>query len=319
MTRNQHRLFGSPLAKLALALLIVSSIFQGLSILTIRLGPHFEVGIGPYWVVAAFLVLAAVPALAKRRDRAAPPLPGPLRWAAFSLGVFALYGVASAFSLPFVFRGAAVLDPRLGIASQFMEPSSLSWSLSNAGQAGYMLINCAVFWLLILGVRTHEDLRMIYRFILAAGWLVLGFAVFQRLSTAYFPNGVYPALYGITHNNPAASSYPVLDPRTTAFFLEPSFLGGFAAMMLAIGLCEYLDGFPWSSLALGLVSAYVILTSESTVGLALIPFGLILALVPWVWRGTSRREVGRRLGMPRRIRNVLLGLFCAIVLFSGEH
>ena len=82
MTRNQHRLFGSPLAKLALALLIVSSIFQGLSILTIRLGPHFEVGIGPYWVVAAFLVLAAVPALAKRRDRAAPPLSGPLRWAA---------------------------------------------------------------------------------------------------------------------------------------------------------------------------------------------------------------------------------------------
>ena len=30
-----------------------------------------------------------------------------------------------------------------------MDPSSLQWSLSNAGQAGYILLNCAVFWVLI--------------------------------------------------------------------------------------------------------------------------------------------------------------------------
>ena len=319
-TVRQHLLlFEGPFGRAAIALLILSSVFQGMSMFALRLVPRFEVGIAPYWAFAALVVLAALPSLAGGEEGAVSRWPNPMRWAAFSLAFFALYGAISAFSLPFVFHDIAVLDPRLGIADQFMDPSSLQWSLSNAGQAGYILLNCAVFWVLILGVRTHQNLRDVESFILAAGWLVLGFALFQRVSTAYLPNQLYPAIYAFTHNNPAASSYPVMDPRTTSFFLEPSFLAGFAAMLFAMGLNQYFFAGRLRSLVLGMVAAYVILSSESTIGLALVPIATLLALLPSVGTDGSATEDGQRLGKRSRIRNALLGLFCVILLFSSEQ
>jgi hypothetical protein len=290
-----------------------------MSAVALRLTPRFEVGIAPYWILAPVAVLAALPPLISGRQAVSSTLSRLLRWAAFSLVLFAIYGAVSAFSLPFVFHGTAVLNPRLGIAAQFRNPSSLSWSLSNAGQAGYIVLNCMVFCLLIARLNNRQDLRAAHGCVLAAGWLVVGFAVFQHFSTAYLPNQLYPALYAITHNNPAASSYPLMDPRTTSFFLEPSYLGGFAAMLLAIGLSgHFLEG-RRTSLALALIATYVILTSESTIGLALIVFGLILGLLAWIRSGATPPDDGRKHRTRSRIMNAFLGLLCAAILFSGEQ
>jgi hypothetical protein len=111
----------------------------------------------------------------------------------------------------------------------------------------------------------------------------------------------------------------VMDPRTTSFFLEPSFLGGFAATMFVMGLSEYFYDGHKRSLALSTVSAYVILTSESTVGLALIPFGLIVAVLFVAGSRPPSPQDGQRPALRRRIQYALLGLMCAMVLFAGEH
>jgi hypothetical protein len=310
---------GAPLTMISLALLVLASVFQGTALFSLRLASDRQVGIAPYWILAALALAVGLTSLASSWRNAVARLARPMRWAAVGLSAFALYAVLSAFTLPFIFRGIPVLNPHLGIDAQFMDPSSLAWSLSNAGQAGYTLLNLGVFWLLALRVSTLQQLRVAYRFVLAVGWLVLASALFQHVSTTYLPNRLYPALYAVTHNNPAASSYPAMDPRTTSFFLEPSFLGGFTATLFAMGLGQYFQTGQRSHLALGLGSAYVTLTSESTVGLALIPLGLMLALLPSIGSRTAASESGRTKGIGSRLRNVLLGLICAIAVFTVEQ
>jgi hypothetical protein len=302
----------------AVFLLLLSSVFQGVAIFSVTTRQGFTAGIAPYWLIVPLSVLAAIAYFRSRRRGVADMLPKAARTASICLLAFAAYGIASAFTLPFIFHGIKVLDPRLGMDSQYLNPSVLRWSLSNAGQALYMLLNSAVFLLLVTRLTNPSDLAFTHRILVGVACLVLGFAIFQHFSVAYFPNTVYQILYASSHNNPVLYSYPMLDPRTTSFFLEPSYFAGYAVAMWVVGMNAYLYSDTKWWLALCIVAFYAALTSDSSLGLLLLPLGLILtvAVLAMRRRGAERPEVKQK--ALSRFRVCLLALVVVFILFLQE-
>jgi hypothetical protein len=54
---------------------------------------------------------------------------------------FVVWCVISAFLMPILFEGTPVDSPRAGAEAVFYLALPLRWSFSNAGQAGYMMLN----------------------------------------------------------------------------------------------------------------------------------------------------------------------------------
>jgi hypothetical protein len=224
----------------AIFLLLLSSVFQAAAVFSIRTRQGFTAGVAAYWLIVPMSLVMAFRQLRSAKTSVGGEVPRDTRVASMCLLAFAAYGIFSALVLPFVFHGTKVLDPRLGMNSQYLNPSTLKWSLSNAGQAGYMLLNCLVFLFLAATANNTKTFARAHDALVGTAFLVLGFAVFQHISVLYAPNGIYRVAYALTHNNLAAYSYPVTDPRTTSFFLEPSFFAGYAATMSVVGLNAYL-------------------------------------------------------------------------------
>ncbi len=301
-----------------ISLLLVGSVFQAAAVFSIKTPQGFTAGVTAYWLVVPISLFVAIWYWRWAKIDLGVLLPRDIRIASLCLLVFAAYGVVSAFILPFVFHGIKVVDPRLGITDQYLNPSTLNWSLSNAGQAAYMLMNSAVFLLLATAATERKIFARAYNTLVGTAFLVLGFAVFQHISVHYAPNGTYAVLYAVTHSNPAASSYPVTDPRTTSFFLEPSFFAGYAAAMSIMGLNAYLFKGGRVALALCALAFYGILTSESTVGMLAFPAGLVLT------GGILAARRARGLASPSNSRArsrflvSLVALGCVFILFWQE-
>ncbi len=302
----------------AISLLLVGSVFQAAAVFSIKTQQGFTAGVAAYWLLVPISLAVAIRFWRSAKLDARGLLPREVRIASWCLLAFAAYGVLSAFILPFVFHGIKVVDPRLGITEQYLNPSTLNWSLSNAGQAGYMLMNCAVFVLLAGAGTERRIFARAHSTLVVTAFLVLGFAVFQHISVHYAPNSTYTMLYAVTHSNPATYSYPVTDPRTTSFFLEPSFFAGYAAAMSIIGLNAYLFKGGRVALALCALAFYGILTSESTVGMLAFPVGLVLTVAILAAR-RARAPISSSSSMDKgRLLISLVTLGCVFILFWQE-
>ena len=116
---------------------VIVSAFQAASV--INIGGGFAIGISPYFfVVSLVAVRFATDGLQGRigfkRGDMALEITRPLL-------MLTLWGVASAFLLPHLFAGVHVDTPRLGMDPVSTTP--LEWSMSNAAQAGYLILNTA--------------------------------------------------------------------------------------------------------------------------------------------------------------------------------
>src|ERR1700730_7082600 len=114
---------------------ILMSVFQAASV--INIGGSFPVGIAPFFLVLVLIALRFVPRYLAglfwfSQDDSILTLFRPLT-------LFAFWGIASAFVLPLLFANTTVNSPRAGMDSATLP---LHWSMSNAAQAGYLLLDC---------------------------------------------------------------------------------------------------------------------------------------------------------------------------------
>jgi hypothetical protein len=122
---------------------IIVSAFQAASV--INFGGDFAIGVSPYFLVVSLVAIRFVAVFLQGRlgfkhDDIALDITVPLI-------MLAAWGVASAFLLPHLFAGIHVDTPRLGMDPVSTTP--LEWSMSNAAQAGYLILN-SVFLIYVM-------------------------------------------------------------------------------------------------------------------------------------------------------------------------
>ena len=122
---------------------IIVSAFQAASV--VNVGGGFAIGVSPYFFVVSLVAMRFAAAclqgrLGFKRGDMALDITRPLL-------MLAAWGVASAFLLPHLFTGIHVDTPRLGMDPVSTTP--LEWSMSNAAQAGYLILN-SVFVIYVL-------------------------------------------------------------------------------------------------------------------------------------------------------------------------
>jgi hypothetical protein len=128
---------------------IIVSAFQAASV--INIGGGFAIGVSPYFFVVSLVAIRFATAclqgrLGFKRGDTALDITRPLM-------MLVAWGVASAFLLPHLFAGIHVDTPRLGMDPVSTTP--LEWSMSNAAQAGYLILN-SVFVIYVLWQSTNS-------------------------------------------------------------------------------------------------------------------------------------------------------------------
>lgn len=262
--------FSSYLAEWA----IFTAVLQGAALVNVSGG--FAVGLSPYFLVAALMAALVVPQWATGRLWFAPE--EPTRQNIRVLAVFVLLCVVSAFVLPVLFRGLPVDSARGGVDRSYFEQTPLHWSFSNAGQAGYIVLD---FLLLLRLVQVSAIPGRLDRLISAFSWsgmFVVAVGLYQMLchwSGIPFPTWLF-------NSNKAWSELPNQligngFSRVTATFVEPSQAASFLAawavfeVSLAVGGARH-DGRHWLFAALG--SVVLVATTSTT--------GYVTAAVMWI-------------------------------------
>lgn len=195
--------------------------FQAASVVNISGG--FPVGVSPYFFVATLLAVRfCLVWLGGRmgfgRDDMALGISRPLL-------MLALWGALSALVLPVLFRGINVDTPRLGMDPVSTTP--LEWSMSNAAQAGYLLLNCALFIYCLWKSNQPRFARSVHFAFVGSGVVVFLVGVYQlgaHLLGFRFPSEIFNSNSGWQQlvSQQVAGAF-----RVSATFNEPSSAGTF--------------------------------------------------------------------------------------------
>jgi hypothetical protein len=213
-------------------LLIYMAIFQGAAL--VNLGGAFSLGLSPYFFTASLIATRVAFKWISGRVR-------------FQKGEFAqnhlkiallfvAWCVVSAFLLPILFEGTPVDSPRAGAEAVFYLALPLRWSFSNAGQAGYMVLNFFVL-LAFAGFCTGRSLERLLDAFTYSGVIVLAVGFYQLI--CYRFGLPFPASF-FNSNDTWAQNYNQLIGanwhRVSATFVEPSEAGGFLSGWLLFEL-----------------------------------------------------------------------------------
>ncbi|HEV2247671.1 MAG TPA: hypothetical protein VGW37_13550 [Terriglobia bacterium] len=278
-----------------LPLLVVSAAFPAATVFNITIG-NFPGGVQPFYFVALFVVVR-IAVIAARSHRLLPGAGSAIARASRPLLWFWMWAVASAFVLPVLFRGTAVLVPREGIpevrevlsTGVYGEP--LHWSLSNLAQAGYLTLCVAV---VIYAARvsgpamSHRCVRTLR---LAVG-IVAVVAIVQLVALEFgwgFP-------YGLLNTNPVWSKLYAEEvggiSRVSSTFSEPSVAGGFLAASWLGLMAELVSGRRGLSFSIATACVFVALlrTTASTGYATAVVGGALMVLLFRRLHGGSRRK-----------------------------
>ena len=261
---------------------IIVSAFQAASV--INIGGGFAIGISPYFfVVSLVAVRFATDSLQGRigfkRGDMALEITRPLL-------MLALWGVASAFLLPHLFAGVHVDTPRLGMDPVSTTP--LEWSMSNAAQAGYLILNTAFVIYVIWQCNESFYVDQLASAFVWSGAIAASVGAYQLL--AHILGFRFPAeLFNSNAGWQQLVSQRVAGAwRVSATFNEPSSAGIFFAAWTTYLLFLTMDrrtatGFRWVLLWCGIVM--LILTTSTTgyltsfILIALLTSGQLYSLV----------------------------------------
>jgi hypothetical protein len=262
--------FSSHLAEWA----IFSSVLQGAAL--VNMGSSFAVGLSPYFFVVALIASRVIPQWATGRIRffRDEPVARHVR----TLAIFIIWCVFSAFALPVLFDGLPVDSPRLGVDQGYYIQSPLHWSPSNAGQAGYMILNFLMVICLLQIVLRPERLQRLVSVFSWSGVFVAAVGTYQifchRLGLP-FPSWLF-------NSNQVWAQAPneFIGPgisRISATFVEPSDAAGFLASWSVFELSLAIsggrrNGWHWLLVALG--SVMLVATTSTT--------GYVTAGIMWI-------------------------------------
>ncbi|MGH7931559.1 MAG: hypothetical protein ACREQN_00175 [Candidatus Binataceae bacterium] len=262
--------FSSYLAEWA----IFCAVLQGAAL--VNLGGGFAVGLSPYFFVTALIALSVVPQWLTGRMRFFAD--EPVTRHARILVTFVLWCALSAFVLPKLFEGLPVDSPRIGVDRAYFTQMPLHWSFSNAGQAGYMILDLIlVLRLLQLSAHSGRLERLVNAFSWS-GMFVAAVGVYQMVS--HWTGLPFPSW--LFNSNQAWAEAPnqligAGFSRITATFVEPSEAASFLAawsvfeLSFAIGGGRR-NGRHWLCAAVG--SVLLVATASTT--------GYVTAAVMWM-------------------------------------
>ena len=156
--------------------MIFVTIFHAASVLNLKGG--FTIGLAPIYFVGCLIALRLVPQWSVGRLRFVQdePVVSLVR----ILAIFVLWSVLSAFLLPVLFAGMRVDVPRAGVDNLYYFQLPLRWSPSNAGQAGYLMLEFLMV-VYLLYMSTRLGLERIEKAFSWAGLFVVAVGVYQIL------------------------------------------------------------------------------------------------------------------------------------------
>jgi hypothetical protein len=262
--------FSSYLAEWA----IFSSVLQGAAL--VNFGGSFAIGLSPYFFVAVLIASQVIPQWATgricfRTDESIAPH---LR----VLTLFVFWSVLSALALPVMFDGLPVDSPRAGVDRGYYLQSPLHWSASNAGQAGYMILNLlVVIYLLQLATRPGKLDRLVNAFSWSGMFVaaVGGYQILCHRLGLQFPTWLFNSnqAWAQAPNQLIGAGFS----RMSATFVEPSDAAGFLAAWSVFELSLAItggdrNGRHWLWAALG--SAMLVETTSTT--------GYVTAAIMWL-------------------------------------
>jgi len=202
---------------------VYMAVFQGAAV--INVGGSFGFGILPFFLGAG--LLAARLALEwinggirfRRNELARTHLQ--------LMGIFVAWCVLSAFLLPILFEGTPVDSPRAGAEAVFYSALPLKWSFSNAGQAGYIVIDFCVLVAFSSFSVKYAPQRLIEAY--SCSGLIVSLVGFYQMTASHvglpFPSWFFNS------NVTWAQNYKQLIGagvhRVSATFVEPSVAGEF--------------------------------------------------------------------------------------------
>jgi hypothetical protein len=253
---------------------IFSAVLQGAAL--VNVGHGFPVGLSTYFFVAGLVTMRVVPWWATGRIRfvADEPAVGHLQM----LAIFIAWSAFSAFVLPMLFDGMLVDSPRTGIDRGYYIQAPLHWSLSNAGQAGYMVLNFVlILWLSQLATGPQRLERLLNAFSWS-GAFVVAVGAYQLICNRMglpFPSWFFNSneAWAQAPNQMIGAGFS----RISATFVEPSDAAGFFAawsvfeLSLAISGTQR-NGWHWFLAMLG--SAMLVETTSTT--------GYVTAGIMWL-------------------------------------
>jgi len=193
----------------------------------------FSFGINVYYLINSSLLFYGLSLYARKKISLSPFSSKIL----FSLFLFVIWAVVSSLSLPFLFEGVSVFEPRVGLDYQARNGlGELVWSYSNLGQAIYLCLN---FNMVLASLYIFKSKEVFYpylfRVFLHLSIVILFLTFWQFLSKItgiYFPQEIFFSLLDRGESNQTLLGLF----RITATMNEPSALGAVLCSLLAFNL-----------------------------------------------------------------------------------
>ncbi len=203
-------------------LLIVSTMFEASSVLS-----SGSIGVQPYYCIAPLYILRFFPLSLRRRRGTGDP--STKLWIAF-----AIVSVLSAFTLPFLFDGTPVYDPRVSVDDNFISPAHLHFQFTNIVQSVFLALNVL---LVITSSRAAQSTKSAQKAFMWSAYFLISVVIVETL---FFWLGV-PFPTKLLNNNPGYSLANINSStlRPNGSFAEPSMAGAVLAAFVAAFLWRY--------------------------------------------------------------------------------
>lgn len=209
------------------------SIFQAAAV--VNIGGGFAVGLSPYFLVAGLVGMRMVPLwwsgrIRFFRDEAV------LRHLRV-LALFVGWAMFSAFAAPVLFGGTPVDSPRAGVDQSFFFQRPLHWSFSNAGQAGYLLLDFLLVLQMLQMSGQRGYVERLERAFSSSGLCVVAVGAYQILCGRL---GLQFPAWLFNSNAARGQSYDQWFngiSRLSATFVEPSAAAAFLSAWALFELC----------------------------------------------------------------------------------
>jgi len=239
---------------------IIVSVFEAASVINVG-GGESGIGVQPFFFVVVLIALRFMPQYLSGRFGFVQG--DPLLRLFRPLILFVLWGAASAFVLPFLFANVAVNIPHGGMDRS---PLPLHWSLSNAAQAAYLILDCIFIMYATRLARDHRAVEANVRAFRSAGIIVVAVGIYQLVAHNTglpFPKEFFNSneAWGQLLDEKIAGAW-----RLSATYTEPSAAGGFFAawssfLLLAVSERAVARRLDWLLLCAGM--SMLLLTTSS--------------------------------------------------------
>jgi hypothetical protein len=255
-------------------LAVVMNAFAAASV--VNIGGGFPIGIAPYYFVAALITIRLLPRWITGKILFFQGEPAAIY--ARIMALFVVLCVFSALILPRLFESLPVDIPRAGVALHNQIPQApLHWSLSNGGQAAYMILNFFVILEFLRKCNTEGFSATLAKAFTLSGLLAAGVGLFQVACGHLglkFPAWLFNSnvTWGQSPEQKMAGGFS----RMSATFVEPSMAGGFFACWMVFELAMAMSSRRaelWHWLFASIATVTLFLTTSST--------GYVIAAVSW--------------------------------------